>query len=379
MSLHPALWISVCALSASFALRAGCRAEHGSSNIAPAPVASRSNGPVPVGTESAPLPPSSSAQPHNAGASKEPRAIALPAGEPGIGFDDLRFAPVLGRVLIPAGRSGNVDLIDPKTFAVTSIAGFSTSATADGGHDFGVTSADEGPGVVFATDRTSRQLVIVDPARRAIVSKTPLSSGPDYVRWIPSTKQIWVTEPDAEKIEVFGWSDNKAAAQGAISVPGGPESLIVDAASGKAYSNLWHGQTVSIDVATHKVGPAWSNGCTGSRGIDVDPARGLVFVGCAEGAVSVLSMKTGAKLSQISAGAGMDIIAYDAKRSHVYAPGARAATLSIIDVAGNGASLSVLATMSAASGAHCAATDGLGHVYVCDPHHGRILEFEDSF
>src|SRR6267142_3892860 len=43
--------------------------------------------------------------------------VELPAGGPGIGFDDLRFSAALKRLLVPAGRSGNLDLIDPATLS----------------------------------------------------------------------------------------------------------------------------------------------------------------------------------------------------------------------------------------------------------------------
>src|SRR5262249_18725749 len=55
-------------------------------------------------------------------------AVTLPDGAPGIGFDDLRYSPTLDRVLAPAGRSGRLDLVDPSTLAVTSIAGLSVTA-----------------------------------------------------------------------------------------------------------------------------------------------------------------------------------------------------------------------------------------------------------
>jgi hypothetical protein len=42
-----------------------------------------------------------------------PTTIQLPGGESGIGLDDLRYSRKLGRVLVPAGRTGNLDLIDP--------------------------------------------------------------------------------------------------------------------------------------------------------------------------------------------------------------------------------------------------------------------------
>src|SRR5436190_197286 len=38
--------------------------------------------------------------------------VVLPAAPPGIGFDDLEFAPTIRKILAPAGRSGNLDLVD---------------------------------------------------------------------------------------------------------------------------------------------------------------------------------------------------------------------------------------------------------------------------
>src|SRR5262249_6661273 len=44
--------------------------------------------------------------------------VALPSGNAGIGFDDLRYSSTLHRVLVPAGRTGTLDLVDPDTLAV---------------------------------------------------------------------------------------------------------------------------------------------------------------------------------------------------------------------------------------------------------------------
>src|SRR6476659_10054350 len=74
-----------------------------------------------------------------------PTKLALPAGDAGIGFDDLMFAPGLHRVLVPAGRTGKLVLVDPKTQKIDiSIDGFSSEAKFDSGHSAGTTSADAG-------------------------------------------------------------------------------------------------------------------------------------------------------------------------------------------------------------------------------------------
>src|SRR5713226_1443518 len=138
-----------------------------------------------------------------ASAAITPTPLALPGGEGGIGFDDMGFAPSIHKVLVPAGRSGNLDLIDPDTKQVTAISGFSRRASFGGGHGQGVTSADEGRGLLFATDRDAKQLNVVDPKTQSVIARAPLASGPDYVRYVSTSGEVWVTEPSAARIEVF--------------------------------------------------------------------------------------------------------------------------------------------------------------------------------
>jgi DNA-binding beta-propeller fold protein YncE len=309
-----------------------------------------------------------------------PEPLPIPGGEAGIGFDDLRFAPRLDRVLAPAGRAGILALVDPRTRAITTVPGFSTVAAWGGGHDQSVTSADEGDGVLFATDRTSRELVVVESQRSNVLSRVRLGGGPDYVRWVAPTREIWVTEPDAERIEVFRLPKNatEPVAAGAIAVPGGPESLIVDPRRQRAYSNLWKGRTVEIDLITRAVGGAWENGCTGSRGLALDDSHGLLFVGCGEGGATALDVSGGGRIrGRVSVGAGVDVIDFDSARSHLYVPSGKTATFSILGVSRTG-DLRLLTTLPAASGSHCVVTDHRGGVYVCDPKAGRLLVYRDT-
>src|SRR6516165_9024215 len=102
-------------------------------------------------------------------------AIALPGGNAGIGFDDLGFSASLHQVLVPAGRTGTLDLIDPDTKQIASIEGFAGSGTFGGGHGEGITSVDEGRGLLFVTDRTARMLDVVDSNTRSIIASTGLA------------------------------------------------------------------------------------------------------------------------------------------------------------------------------------------------------------
>jgi DNA-binding beta-propeller fold protein YncE len=307
--------------------------------------------------------------------------IAVPNGSGGIGFDDLRFAPSLGKVLVPAGRTGSLDLVDPVTGSVTSIGGFGSSESYGGGHGEGVTSADEGGAWLFATDRTSGELDVVDPTARKIVARAKLSAGPDYVRYVEPTGEVWVTEPDQKRIEVFrleGKSPVRPVSAGSIAIEGGPESLVIDGKRNRAYTHLWSGQTVAIDLKSRAIVATWPNGCGGSRGIALDEARGFLFVGCADGKAVVLDASSGKEIATASAGNGVDIIDYNAKLSHLYFPGGKSATMAIFAVTEKG-DLKLLGNVPTAQGAHCVAADDSGQAYVCDPKAGQLIVVSDPY
>jgi DNA-binding beta-propeller fold protein YncE len=318
-----------------------------------------------------------------AGASTGPTTVPvpIPGGEGGIGFDDLGFSPALHRVIVPGGRTGNVVLIDPTTREITSVGGFSTDARFGGGHGEGTTSADEGRGLLFASDRSKRLLVVVDPNRRAIVASVKLAAGPDYVRFVPPTGEVWVTEPNAEQIEIFSVPKDGVptpARVGVVHVAGGPESLVVDAARDRAYTHLWKAATVAIDLRTHAVAGQWKNGCSESRGIALDEERGLLFAGCDEGKATTMDLrKGGGVVGKAETGRGVDVIAWSPQLHHLYVPGEDSATMTVLDVAADG-KLSPVTTVPTAKGAHCVAADDKGGAWVCDPHGGRLLLFTDS-
>ena len=313
------------------------------------------------------------------GAGETMTALPLPGGEGGIGFDDLRFSPELGKLLVPAGRSGRLDLVDPKTRAIVEISGFSSSREGARGHSQGTTSADFGDGLIFASDRSEQSLVVIDPKARRIGARIKLGGAPDYVRWVAPIHEVWVSEPGAKRIETFRLTGSRLVPAGKIDVADGPESLEIDPPRNRAYSNTWHDKTVAIDLASRAISAQWSNGCEGARGLAVDTARGLAFVGCTEGKAVVLdAAHEGKVLGTAKAGKGVDIIAFSAKLSHLYVPAAEAANLTVLDVADGGA-LRIIGTIAAAADAHCAAADADGNVYVCDPGKGRLLVLPDRY
>ena len=308
--------------------------------------------------------------------------VVLPDAAPGIGFDDLRFSGTLSLLLVPAGRTGDVDLIDPSSERIYPVSGFSTEATYSGDDTFGVTSADEGNAIVYAVDRTSNLLDVVDPSQKRIVSHATLAATPGYVRYVAPTNEVWVTEPSQHQIEVFtvGASASVAPVHSTVIAisGGGPESLEIDATAKRAYTHATSA-TIAIDVPSHAVVSQWPNGCTASRGIAVDSAQGWVMSACQEGLLVVLASQGGATIGTVSGlGAGVDQISYDRQRMRLYVPSPTAAAMNIIGFASNGVP-SLLGSIQTTNDAHCAVSAGGGSVYVCAPSLGELLFVRDPF
>ncbi|HZW87537.1 MAG TPA: hypothetical protein VFF12_00540 [Myxococcaceae bacterium] len=310
-----------------------------------------------------------------------PVAVPIPGGEGGIGFDDLVFSAQLRRFIVPGGRTGSVFLLDPASRRLEPLGALSKFPTWKGGHGQSATSADTGREMLFVADRTARRLFAIPVSGKGTPAEAPLASGPDYVRWVEPTGEVWVTEPDAEAIEIFRFDQKPQPALvrvARVTVADGPESLVIDAEHGRAFTNTWHDRTLAIGLRERSVAGEWKNGCKGARGLDADRARGLLFVGCAEGLATVIDTSGKGRLAgQATTGAGVDIVAYVTSSRRLYVPAGKAATLEAFEVQADG-SLRSLWREAAAPQAHCVAADEGGHVVVCDPPGGRLLLYEDT-
>src|SRR5262249_29811631 len=136
------------------------------------------------------------------------------------------------------------------------------------------------------------------------------------------TGEVWVTEPEAETIEIFRFDPKAQPALthvARIAVPDGPESLVIDPEHGRAFTNTWHDRTLAIGLRERAVTSEWKNGCKGASGLDADRSRGLLFVGCAEGLATVIDTSGKGRLAgQAKTGAGVDIVAYVTSTRRLY-------------------------------------------------------------
>ena len=332
--------------------------------------------------------------------------VAVPGGEGGIEFGDMQYDASLGKVLVPAGGAATLDLIDPDTLEIKGIAVSSTGRQdLPGAHGEGTTSVTAAHGFLYATDRTTLQVHVIDPRLATIVGAAAVTSTPDYVRYVARTNELWVTEKSLEQIEVFKLTSGETPVpvrDGLISVPNGPESLLIDEASGHAYTNQPKvGVTAVIDVATRSIVAQWGNGCSAARGMAMDKERGYLFIACNEGKLVMLdARKDGRHIASENFGGGIDAVGYNPRLAHVYLPSGKSGLLAIFAVTPTpstptpGAPISApeptpsptvtdrlvrLGTADTAAHARCVTDDDRGNIWVCDPDNGRVFLIKDTF
>jgi hypothetical protein len=310
--------------------------------------------------------------------------VPIPGGETGIGFDDLRYSARLGRILVPGGWTGRVHLVDPETLEVTSVSGFTADASWTPGDDTrGVGPVVEGNGFVFAGDRTSAEVGVIDPDTRQILTKVALAGYPDYLGYVESTGELWVSQPFQGQIEILsGAREGNPVHDAVIPVAGGPESLVIDQKRGLALTlRLFSGEVVAIDVNTRREVGVWSTGCSSSHGIvAVDEQRGFLFPGClASARAAVLDLDgDGAMLDSFDLGTGSTLVAYSHTLGHFYMRGDPGLPLSMLAVSDTG-TLQLLQTFDSVEKAHCLTADDRRGIWACDWARGAIIRYEDNY
>ena len=304
-------------------------------------------------------------------------SVALPGGPP-VGMDYLAFDRATGRLWVPAGNTGNVDVVEVATGKVTTVGGFPTApARRPGRPRMGPSSAAVGDGVVWIGNRANNEICAVDARTLARGPCHHLPSMPDGLAYVAATHEVWVTTPGDRSITVVDVSGKAPGPPVAIKIDGDPEGYVVDAARGLFYTNVEDkDRTLGIDVRTRKIVASWAAGCgaAGPRGLALDEARHLLFVACTDGAVArdVGQRGEGKEVGRLKTAGGVDNIDYAPKRGLLFVASGQGATLTVARVGSTGA-LTTAATMPTAQGARCVVVAADGTAYVADSAGGRLL------
>jgi hypothetical protein len=301
--------------------------------------------------------------------------LKLPGGPP-VSMDYLAFDAGTGRLWIPAGNTGRVDVLDTASGKLEAIEGLATEQ--HGPRTAGPSAASVGDGVAFIGNRAGAQVCAFDAKTLAKRSCLPLGVGPDGVQYVPATKEVWVTTPHHKSVTLLDAKDPGALKlAGQVTFEGEPEGYALDPQRGLFFTSLEDkNETLAVDVKTRKVVAQWKSGCSekGPRGLAIDPAREQLLLGCNEAQVRIFSYakgKEGALLGTFAAGAGVDNIDYLPSRHLLYVAAGAEGTLSVAEVSEAGAAKQV-GQASTGKGGRSVFVDAAGTAYVPDSGGGAL-------
>jgi DNA-binding beta-propeller fold protein YncE len=306
-------------------------------------------------------------------------AVTLPgAPADGVFLDYLAVDRAHHRVWVPAGGTGNVDVIDTKTQALHAIEKFPTAEVERSGRKrmIGPSSATIGDGFVYVGNRGDSSVCAIDATSFARGGCVTIPSSPDGVVYLARARQVWVTTPRDNSIVILEASAASAPKlAGSFTLEGAPEGYAVDDARGLFYTNLEDkDRTLRIDVATHKVTATWQPACgeDGPRGLAIEPKQQFLVVACPDHVEVLDAAKDGKILSRLDTGAGVDNLDYLPATRTLYVAAGGAARLSVatLDQAGV---LTLVGARETAKGARNAVATEEGVAYVADGPEAKIL------
>jgi DNA-binding beta-propeller fold protein YncE len=306
------------------------------------------------------------------------KAIPLPGTPSPLSFDYLVADRAAGRIYVPVGNTGSLDVLDVASGAFTRVDGFKTEEREYKGKKrmAGPSAATVGSGVVYVGNRATSEICAVDAKALKLGKCIKLSSPTDGVAYVASVKEVWVTTPKDQTLTVLDASKPEALKpKTVIKLPGDPEGYAVDEAKGLFFTNLEDkGPTLAIDVKTHKIKSTWNPSCgsDGPRGLAIDAARNLLFVACTDHVQVLDSAHDGAPLGKLDTGAGVDNLDYVDDKGLLIAAAGRAAVVTVARFDDKGQP-TVVATGTTVAGARNAVADASGKAYVPDPSAGMLL------
>jgi hypothetical protein len=294
----------------------------------------------------------------------------------GASLDFIAYDAPHKRVWVPAGNTGEVDIIDVVTGTVVSVKGFPTATVERDGvpHVVGPSSVSVGIAGAFIGNRADSSVCFVGGEPLAKEACLVLDSPPDSVTWVASQGEVWVTTPRDNSIRILDAFPDRLVEKEKIALPGKPEGAFSDEERGVLYTSLEDKDlTLVINVQSRHITRTWEPGCgeEGPRGLAMDRVLGVLFVACTTQVVAI-DAHDGSNLVTFPVGAGIDGIDYFEPRHELFVPAGKEGKLAVVRFDPPD-KMALEESVPTVVGARTAVVTEKAVAYLIDPAEGKIL------
>jgi DNA-binding beta-propeller fold protein YncE len=181
-------------------------------------------------------------------------------------------------------------------------------ADTPGVHGFAVAS-DLGRG--FSSNGREAKVSIVDLKTLQTIAKVDTGENPDAIVYEPGRQEVYAFNGRGRSVTVFEARSGKVTAT--IPLGGKPEFAVVDPQAARIYNNLEDTHEVAvIDTTAHAVAARWPIAPgEGASGMAIDLLHHRLFLGCGNKRMLMLDSTSGAVVTSVPIGEGVDANAFD--------------------------------------------------------------------
>ncbi len=173
-----------------------------------------------------------------------------------------------------------------------------------------------GKGTAYIGDRFDSSVTALDTRTHQRGASVKLDAMPDGLAYVASTNEVWVTTPRDKTIRILDAAT--LAQKEKLTFDGNPEGFAVDLTRGRFYTNMEDKDlTLAIDLKSHKTIATWKPACgeDGPNGLKLEEKDGYLLVACSTKTEVLDAGHSGAVLSAIDAGDGVDDLDYAPRRA----------------------------------------------------------------
>jgi DNA-binding beta-propeller fold protein YncE len=249
-------------------------------------------------------------------------AAVPPFRESAFDHGDVHLAS--GRIFVAHTNGDSVEVLDgEERVHLGTIAGCTDAS--------GVLCAQE-EGVVFAAARGAGEILVIDVASLAVLGKVRSGPRPNGLAWDGRRRLLLAAGVQDLSARLLDPTRGEVVAE--VRLPGRPRWCVYDQEGDRFLVNVREPACVALlSVEPFALSGLWPVPSAGPHGLDLDPERGLAFVACDGGTVSVLDLRSGRATADVPVAGAPDAIWYNARRRVLYVAIASPGLVDVIDTA----------------------------------------------